>query len=505
VNKLISRRQAGFFGLTCLFSMIILISTLAAVNIRGYYPDDWVSYTKTRYVRTVAIGFYNVYFGTSQGILVYDMDNDKWLDPITKSSGLPDQNIEQIAAEPDDSRIYVRTPSGFYQYEFVFQEWTPITEFPYEYYSNDLNRIQNIHTYMPPFGYHIFSPNILRDSELRDYQIIAAAESQGGDFWLGTWGMGTAKIENYGLDLELKQYGLYNSDCRTLYHKDDLFYFGGRTDYEGENALTIWDRSTDDWQYFESRFTDRFSSDYINDIAGAGENIFLATDYGLVKMNSKTGAFRSYTSPRYLQTDLVLSLEYNRGHLYFGTDKGMYDFDLKKDSIKYLGGSLIANAAVFDIKYYKGDLWVGTDNGAMRYDFETQRFYRYASTGGALLRIITDIEADPGGGLWFAGEDGVLLMDDRFKETERFVVEIDLDGFMPNKILATERYLWVGTDNGLYRYDRKKKYWKTYTVDDGLISNQIFDLMLENDYLWIATADGVTRFYWNNPLRGEDL
>jgi len=212
-----------------------------------------------------------------------------------------------------------------------------------------------------------------------------------------------------------------------------------------------------------------------------------------------------YTAPRYIHTDIVLSLEYHHGHLFFGTDLGLYDFDLKKDSISFMGSGLTANTAILDIKYYKGDLWLGTDRGALRYDFETRKFYRYATTGGVLLGVITDIESDTDNGLWYAGEDAIIYMDDHFKEQERFTIELELDGFIPNKIIISERYLWVGTDYGLYRYDRLKNYWKHYTVDDGLIDNQIFDLLLEDDYLWIATAFGVTRFYWNNPVRGEDF
>ena len=492
------------FSLSLLVIVLILPENSAAVNLRGYFPGDWVSYTKTRYVRTIDVGFSNVYFGTTEGILVYDMDRDEWKDPITRSDGLPDQNIEMIAVEPDDSKIYVRTPSGYYQYEYVFEEWSPLMQFPMELYSNDLSRVQNLQTYIPPIGYHLFAPNTLQGPELRDYQIVAASETRSGDFWLGTWGRGVAKIESYGLDFELDQYGLYNSDCRAIYRSGETMYFGGRATTESENALTVWDRDSDEWKYYEARYTDRFTSDYINDIIGAGDYIFLATDYGLVKINAKTGSFRAYTQPQYLHSDIVLSLEYNRGHLYFGTDMGMYDLDIKKDSIRYMGGTLIGDAAVLDIKFYKGDLWVGTDNGAMRYDFGTNRFYRYSSTGGALLRIITDIEENPEGGLWFAGEDGVLLMDDHFEESDRFYTQLDLDGFMPNKILVSERYLWIGTDNGLYRYNRVKKDWAHYTEDDGLIYGQIFDLLLEDDYLWIATAEGVTRFYWNNPLRGQD-
>ena len=187
-----------------------------------------------------------------------------------------------------------------------------------------------------------------------------------------------------------------------------------------------------------------------------------------------------------------------------GSDKGMYYLDLEGDSVEYMGGQLMANAAVLDIEYYKNDLWLGTDVGAVRYDFKTSRFYRYGSTGGVLLGFMIDIEADPSEGLWFAGEHHLVWMDDSFNERERFSIDADLDGFSPNKLAVGERFLWVATDYGMYRYDRLKHYWKHYLEDDGIIDNRVYDLLLDGDYLWIATAGGVTRFYWNNPMRSKD-
>jgi ligand-binding sensor domain-containing protein len=122
-----------------------------------------------------------------------------------------------------------------------------------------------------------------------------------------------------------------------------------------------------------------------------------------------------------------------------------------------------------------------------------------------LLGITFDIEEDTRDGLWFATEDAIVWMNDKFEEQERFYVEAELDGYSPNRLLVHERYLWVATDYGVYRYDRKKHYWKHFTTADGLIDNMTYDLILDGDYLWIATENGVTRYYWNNPIRGEDI
>jgi ligand-binding sensor domain-containing protein len=490
-----------------LFMMIavLLPSAGRAQNIRGYYPGDWVSYTNTRYIRTIAVGFDYVYFGTTEGILIYDMGFNEWKDPITRSDDLDDQDIRMIAVEPDDSRIYVSTASGAYMYETTFDQWSRIDAFPMHLMDDNLDLISNFQKYMPPAGFHALSPNILEGPFLRDFPVVTAAEDQENDIWIGTWGLGAGKIESYGIDLELLRYGLYTSNCHTMYRDGPLFYFGCRNDLGTENALTIWNLADTTWQYFEAQYDNNFSSDKVNDIMRAGDYIYLATDFGLVRMNPGGGNFRSYTQPGYLQTDLVLSLEYYNGDLFVGTDQGMYVLDAKTDSITYMGGTLVGASAILDIFAYKGDLWIGSDNGAIRYDFSTNRFYRYSSAGGALLSMTYDIEPDPKDGLWFATEDAVIWMSDKFDEQLRIDVNTELNSYHPYKLVVGERFLWIATDYGVYRYDRMQHDFKHYTMEDGLIDNSVYDMFIEGDYLWMATAAGVTRFFWNNPMRGVEF
>ncbi|MBD3217434.1 MAG: hypothetical protein GF310_04100 [candidate division Zixibacteria bacterium] len=496
-----------FVIMPALFLMTILFmqADTYAQNTRGYYPEDWVSYTNMRYVRSIASGFNNIYFGTTEGIMVYDIDFRQWLDPMTESDGLPDQNIRLLAVEPDDSRVYVNTPSGIFMYETVFKEWSRANVFPSHLVDDNMSLISNFQKYIPPTGYHAMSPNIIQDEELRDYPVVSAARGQNGDIWLGTWGLGAGRIESYGIEIDLFEYGLFSSSIYTMLRRGETFYFGGRNEFGSENALTVWQSKEDTWKYYESRYNDRFVSDKINDIEDTEKYIFMATDFGLVRMNHDGSGFKSYYQPNSFATDLILSLEQDDNDLFIGTDNGLYVLDIKGDSIQFMGGQMLATAAIFDMLAYKDDLWIGSDYGTVRYDSRTNRFYRYSTAGGVLLGITFDVEADTRDGLWFATEDAIVWMSDQFVEQERFYNEAALDGYNPNRLLVTERYLWVATDYGVYRYDRMKHYWKHFTTEDGLIDNLVYDLVLDGDYLWMATSRGVTRYYWNNPIRGEDI
>lgn len=505
-HKNLCARNVILGGFAFLMLAAIILPAIAnAQNSRGYYPGDWVSFTDTRYMRSIAVGFDYIYFGTTEGILVYDMGFNVWKAPITRSDGLEDQDINMIASEPDDSRLYVNTPSGSFMYETTFQEWSRIDAFPIHLMDDNINLISDFQKYIPPMGYHALSPNTLEGPNLRDFPVVTAAEDQENDIWIGTWGLGAGKIENYGIDLELYSFGPYTSNCHTMYRDGPLFYFGGRNDVGAENALTIWNLEDSTWTYFEAQYDNSFSSDEVNDIIRAGDYMFLATDFGLVRMDPGGGNFRSYTQPGSFQTDLVLSLEYYNGDLFIGTNQGIYVMDVKTDSISYMGGGVAGAASILDILAYKSDLWIGSSYGAIRYDFTTNRFYRYSSAGGALLSVTYDIEPDPKDGLWFATEDAVVWMSDKFNEKLRIDVNTELDSYHPYRLVVGERWVFIATDYGVYRYDRMQQDFVHYTMEDGLIDNSVYDMFMEGNYIWMATAGGITRFFWDNPMRGVEF
>ncbi|MCX6831054.1 MAG: hypothetical protein NT028_02845, partial [candidate division Zixibacteria bacterium] len=97
---------------------IPLILMLTAASLFGqrlyrfYDPGDWVTYTNTRYVTSIAKGFFTVYFGTNGGILRYDINAEKWLAPLTVSDGLPDNRIRRLAVDRMTDEIWAETVRG---------------------------------------------------------------------------------------------------------------------------------------------------------------------------------------------------------------------------------------------------------------------------------------------------------------------------------------------------------------------------------------------------------
>ncbi|MCC7298013.1 MAG: histidine kinase, partial [Bacteroidia bacterium] len=159
----------------------------------------------------------------------------------------------------------------------------------------------------------------------------------------------------------------------------------------------------------------------------------------LLSENSNIGLFRC-------------GIQMDKDIFYFGGNTGLYEYNLKLNSIKKLrsdfvlhmvkmnenqfavgllgGGALVLNAKAEDTKviqgwpfdgnsknaytllYYKGDLWAGTGNGLVRYNLETKKykiFYTESGTGNTEYNtpsstVINDTT------LWFGGLNGISVV-----------------------------------------------------------------------------------------------
>ncbi|MFH1892783.1 MAG: hypothetical protein ABIK83_08915 [Candidatus Zixiibacteriota bacterium] len=481
-----------------------ICATVTAQNRKGYFPEDWVTYTQTRYVTSVAKGWDDIYFGTTHGIIRYNSLEEKWRDPMTASSGLPSDEIWRLAVNRDDDVIYAETSLGVYSYSPTFQEWTSEYDFPTELDDGNAMRQLSFEAYHFDLGYHLSysSDNVyLTDPDLRDYQILDAAEDRWNHVWVATYGHGVADINLANNLVTMIPFGVFQEDVNVIYLDGSKVWFGGKQGLASENAITMWDRQNDTWQYFEARFNVWISSDEVNAIAGNGQAVYFGTDYGLVKYNRKSGTFRSFTLALGLRSNAVYSLFAEDSLLFVGGNGTIDVFMTPQDSIFPFTSSADGFGKILAMAHIGGDFWIGTEYGLHRLDGRTFKWGRFNIPSGHLGGAVWQIIEGTNGEIWFAGIDGVVHLDSNLTEIESFLTRTDLNEQMPHRIALAGDILWIGTDNGVFKYDRVRKTWKDYATYDGLIDNYVNDMVLENDHIWFATPRGATRFYWNNPLR----
>lgn len=484
--------------------LISSFSNLFAQNSKGYFPEDWVTYAQSRFVTSIAMGWSDMYFGTTHGIIRYNSLEDKWRDPMTASDGLPSDEIWKLAVNKDNDVVYAQTPLGVYSYDPTFQEWTSEFDFPDTLAGkNALNQL-NFESYHFDLGYHFsyFSDNAyLTDPVLRDFQVTTAFADRWDHLWVATYGDGIADIDLASNFVTLIPFGPYDESINTIYMDSNNVWFGSKTGIASDNAITLWNRKDDTWKYFEGKYNDWIVSDEVNDIAGDEKAVYFGTDFGLVKYYKKSGNFRSYTKGLGLRSNSVYSV-FVEDSLVFVGGLGTVDILLApRDSIFPFNAPTEQSGKILTMAHLGSNFWIGTEYGLHRLNTESLKWTRFNIPSGYLGGSVWQILQGANGELWFAGSDGVIHLDSNLTEIESFLTRTDLADRMPHRIALTGNILWIGTDNGVMKYDRVEKRWKIYTTSDGLIDNYVNDMIPEGDHIWFATPQGATRFYWNNPLR----
>lgn len=494
---------------SCIVGALLLLTSSTAVgqNRKGYFPEDWVSYTKTRFVTSVALGWSDVYFGTLGGITRYDGFERKWKDPITTSDGLATNQILQLAVSEGDEVIWVQTPVGIYSYNPLFQDWSYENEFPSHLAHSDLERYKDLRSFLLEPGY-LFSDQMGRPyvvaPHFRDYRIEDAVEDQWSHLWVATYGLGAIDIDLRSGYANLLNYGLFYENTNAICIDNDTIWFGGESVSGYENAITLWDRRNDTWGYHEALYNDWISSDNVYDIVADEWNVFFGTDYGVVRYDKIDGRFHSYTPGLGLRSSEIHSLLLEDSLLFMGGEGTVDVLLIPKDSVFSIRPPLVPSSTVYHMSHIGSNVWMCTEHGLFRFNEKTLGWSRFDVPNGDLGSQVWQSVEGNSGEVWFAGMYGVYHLDSNLKVIESFQSAHDLRNKTPHRIALTETLLWIGTDNGVLRYDRVNKLWVEYYTDQGLIDNYINDMKLEGDHIWFATPEGVTRFYWNNPKRARD-
>lgn len=144
-------------------------------------------------------------------------------------------------------------------------------------------------------------------------------------------------------------------------YREGLYYFNPRTGKKGSYTY----QSNDPHSLSNNRI-----NRIIEDRLGA---IWIATEGGLCKMNSKTGKFRRFTTANGLPSNLILSmLEDDEGQLWVSTSRGLAVFNKQTEKIKtytkahgLLSDQLNYNSAFKD---NSGRMYFGSVNGLIRFN-----------------------------------------------------------------------------------------------------------------------------------------
>jgi ligand-binding sensor domain-containing protein len=96
-----------------------------------------------------------------------------------------------------------------------------------------------------------------------------------------------------------------------------------------------------------------------------GHNIWLATEYGVIKYNKKSSV--KYSKANGFTDKRVLSIAQDKnGFMWFGTDEGIFTYNFSSFEKIDQNNGLAANKVYLILTDNNNDLWVGTTKGIDR-------------------------------------------------------------------------------------------------------------------------------------------
>nr|MBN2276651.1 hypothetical protein [candidate division Zixibacteria bacterium] len=454
-----------------------------------------VNYSDFSYVSSIAVGYEYVYFGTSNGVIRYNISFDKWDDPLTGIEGLGNQVIHDIRASFDDENVWVKTDAGIYKYIETFRRWDPDDELP-QPDEHNIHLLPDPH-YFAPWGYNYMPNGALVDDYGRIYQITDIVKDNWTHLWLGTWGLGPARADETGRMIELLNYGLLGTNMAVICNDGGRLWIGGPADDSYRNGVTIYDWNNNIFQYIEPTPDLINTAIDINDISVNSREAFVATDNGLwvIDKNELT-IVRRLTRRSGLTDDRVLSVLATENNIYAGTEYGLGIIDINDDSTAQMVQTILPSRIIYCLEKMDNDLWIGTDQGVFRKGLTTGRVERLTAREAVQFGRIFDIK-NTSNKIWISGDE-LISIEKGSAEVEVFPEMESYSGVYC--VAVRDTILALGTGKGLViNFGGRNPYNRLFTIGDGLLSNDIRDLIFDGDYLWLASDSGLTRFWYLNP------
>ncbi|WP_163398704.1 hybrid sensor histidine kinase/response regulator transcription factor [Flavobacterium fluviatile] len=203
------------------------------------------------------------------------------------------------------------------------------------------------------------------------------------------------------------------------------------------------------------------------------------------------------------------------GNLWFGTDEGLFLFNIKSGSFSenYFSGRCTVSDILID---KKKEIWVTTDGNGI-FKVIGKKAVSYSSVKeNKLLKSnsIWSLYEDKAGNKWIGtlrGGISMLSNTARYFKTVRYNANDPDENFILSFCEDEKNNLWVGTDGaGLKYWDRKKNTYFKYVnkLSSKFITGIVRD---DNNEIWISTWAGgvskinpknnsVTQFSCYNPL-----
>lgn len=450
--------------------------------IRVWSPENRVLISDFSYVEAVAATPWLVFAATTHGLLIYDRTARRFRSPVTVLEGYPTGRVRRAFADPAGNAVWLDlgTALGYVRYDVDGRIWTP-GSLP----SARIDQPLSVEAALAsaPIA-DALRAAMLTDARLRTHQFTAAAATpERPEIFFGTSGIGLVRVDKQTGDWEVLTYGLIAPGVGAVASVPNGIWAATSARRAAPRRGLTWVAS--DLSSTRSAEGGRaalgFSFLDARRLVAAGKFLWLATEQGVLRIDSSTFASRLWDLPD------VTALAPTRHGMWVGTTRGLSLIAADERALEIGPSGVTITSLLAD-----GDtLWVGTNAGVGQVlpganaittpgelaDRSSLRVTVYAL--GRLQDTIVLATArellwrNPATRVWTA-------------------VPLPLTLGTPTAIADHDGALWVGGTRGLAQADISRGSAHVYAVPFDVPAS-VRDLASDRDFLWAATDSGLMR------------
>jgi ligand-binding sensor domain-containing protein len=433
-------------------------------------------------VAAVAATPWLVFAATTHGLLIYERTARRFRSPVTPLDGYPPGRVRRAIADPSGNGVWLDLGSalGYVRYDVEGRTWTPAS-LP----TGQIDQPLTVEAALAsaPIA-DALRAAMLTDARLRTHQFTAAAATpERPEIFFGTNGMGLVRVDKQTGEWEVLTYGLIAPGVGAVASVPNGIWAATSARGAAQRRGLTWVAS--DLSSTRSAEGGRaalgFSFLDSRRLVASGNYLWLATEQGVLRIDSSTFASRLWDLPD------VTALAPARNGMWVGTTRGLSLITADERALD-LGPSGVAVTSLLA----RGDtLWVGTNAGVGQVlpganaittpgelaDRSSLRVTVYAL--GRLQDTIVMATArelvwrNPATQVWTA-------------------VPLPLTLGTPTAIADHDGALWVGGTRGLAQADIASGSAHVYAVPFDVPAS-VRDLASDRDFLWAATDSGLMR------------
>jgi len=233
----------------------------------------------------------------------------------------------------------------------------------------------------------------------------------------------------------------------------------------------------------------------INVFTQMKEDLWYTTGERMIKIND--GKSHIYNNEIIIRNVIWSFLRLNKDKIWFGSQKGILQYDYKSDQVSEIG---MQDYFIWSLFKNKEGIWVGTAKGLFKLNKEGEilnQFFSPEQLGRDLN--VRHIYQDAAGIYWLSTMTGLIEWN---AETDIYTQYSTEEGLSNNVIHAVyednKGQLWMPSNYGLMCFDKKTKAVKTFLESDGISHNEfnfISNYQHEDGRLFLGGMNGVNVFH----------